>query len=224
MTDVLNIFFAPKKAFEKLKEKPTWFVPLLIVVVVVALTAVLGVMLARDSIIAHQEEAMRERGMTDEQIDQAVKFMSGPFMMISGGIGAVIFTVILLLLFAVLLNLLIPVAGGQGNFVQVFSLVSTCALVKVPASFLRLIMIGVTRTPYVSTSLSLLVPGLPKEEFLFRLLSGFDFFVAWEMILVAQGIAVTNGADKKRGYVIVLAIWVASILLSAMLGGFGRRG
>jgi hypothetical protein len=219
MSEILNIYLAPKRAFEKLKEKPSWFIPLLIVLLVVAITAILAVSMSKDAIIAQQEERMRERGMTDEQIDQAARFMGGPLMMVSGAIGGIVMTVILLVIFAALLLAFIKVAGGQGGFQTLFAILSWSALVRVPASVLRLVLIGITGTPFVTTSLALALPGLPKETFAYRLLAGLDFFMIWEMILVATGLAVTCNADRKRSYVLVFAIWVLSVLLSAVLGG-----
>ncbi len=216
----MDIFMAPTKVFTSLKEKPEWVTPFIIVLVIVALSAVLTVSMTRETIVATQEEAMRERGMTDEQIEQAIKVASGPVLTITSAVGAAIFVVIILLVLAFVLNLFIPMFGGTGAFKIVFSVVCFSALIKVPAAILKMILISIKNSPYVTTSLALFVPGLAKDSFGYQLLAGFDFFVIWEMIVVALGISITNAIKRKNAYILVFIIWIASLFIGIALGMF----
>jgi hypothetical protein len=192
--------------------------------VVVAVTAAMTVNLTRETIIARQEEVFEERGLTEEQIEQARQFTSGPAIMISSVLGAVIFTAILLLGFSLVTNLFIPLFGGESGFKKVFSVICFSALVTVPAAILKLIMIAITKSPFVTTSLALVVPSLAKTSFLYQLLAGFDFFVLWEMILVAMGISITNSVVRKNAYILVFMIWIVSIFVGIGLGSIFGRG
>jgi hypothetical protein len=221
---ILNIYFAPSKVFKALKEKPQWITPFIIILVVVAVTAVVTVSLTREAIIARQEEMFEQRGMTEAQIEQAKQFTSGPAILISSVLSALIFTAILLLLFALVTNLFMPVFGGEGGFKKVFSVICFSALVTVPAAILKLIMIAITKSPFVTTSLALLVPNLAKTSFAYQLLAGFDFFILWEMILVAMGITITNNIAKKNAYILVFLIWIVSIFVGIGLGSIFGRG
>jgi len=223
MAKVLNIFMAPTKVFTSLKEKPEWVTPFIIVLVVIAIAATLTVGMTRKTIMAQQEEVFRERGMSDEQIEQAMKFISGPAAMITSAIAAAIFTAIILLIFAVVVNLFISPFGGKGAFKSVFSVVCFSSLIKIPAAILKLILIAITKSPYVTTSLALFVPNLAKTSFSYRLLAGFDFFIIWEIILVALGISITNEVEKKNAYILVFIIWTVSIFIGIALGVFGPR-
>ena len=221
---IFNIYFAPSKVFMSLKEKPRWITPLVIILVVVAVTAAVTVTLTRDTIVARQEEAFEERGLTEEQIEQARQFTTGPAILISSVLSAVIFTTILLLVFTLIANLFIPLFGGESGFKRVFSVICFSALVTVPAAILKLIMIAMMRSPFVTTSLALVVPNLAKTSFLYQLLAGFDFFVLWEMILVAMGISITNSVVKKNAYILVFTIWIVSIFVGIGLGSIFGRG
>ncbi len=223
MDKLINLFFAPKKVFEVLKEKPEWVTPLIIVLVVLAIATALTLIFTKDLVLVKQEEIMRERGMTDEQIDRARRFMTGPGPCIFGTMSAVIVFVVIFLIFAALINLLIPLFDGTASFKHVFSVICYSSLVKVPASILRLILVVITGSPYISTSLSLLVPGMAKEAFSYRVLSGFDFFMVWEMVLVSLGISITTQTKKEKAYLIVFLIWIISIFVGASLGLVGRR-
>lgn len=218
MNKIIDIFIAPTKVFTSLKEKPKWVIPFIIVLVVIAITATLTISMTKESILVKQEEKMRERGMTEEQIEQAKKFTTGPVMMISGAVGAVVFTTITLLIFTLVVNLFIPLFSGKGAFKNVFSVVCFSALIKVPSAILKFILIAITRSLYVTTSLALFVPNLIKESFGYKLLSGFDLFMIWEMILVSLGISITNEIKKQYAYILVFIIWVASIFIGI---GFG---
>ncbi len=224
MGRMLDVFFAPTKVFTYLKEKPQWAVAFVIVLIVVTVVAAVSVGIARDTILERQAEAMRERGMTEEQMEQALSVASGPLLYISSAVGAAIFTAIMLVLFAFILNLFIPVFSGTAAFKTVFSLISHTALVKVLAAIVKLILIIMTKSIFVTTSLALLVPNMARESFGYQLLMGCDFFVLWEMILVAIGINITNDVPKKSAYILVFLIWVVSLFIGALLGTLGGPG
>ncbi len=224
MKKFIDIFINPPLVFKGLKERPEWFKPLVVVLVFLSIISILTISTTRDLITAQQIDAMKERGMTDEQIEQALKFTSGPFIYVSAVMGTIIGVSIILLIFALLLNIFIPMVGGEGSYKLVFSVVSFSALIKIPAHLLKLILIMLKHSLQISTSFSLFVPNLPVKSFAYRLLSSFDFFIIWEMMLVAMGISITNNLKKENSYILVFAIWLASVFLSIGLGGlFGPR-
>lgn len=224
MKNFINIFTNPSAVFSSIKEKPEWLKPLVVVLVVLSTISILTISTTRDLITAQQIEAMKDRKMTDEQIEQAMKFTSGAFIYVSAIFGTIIGVTVVLLLFALLLNLFIPVAGGEGSYKLVFSVVSYSALVKIPAHLLRWILVMLRNSLQVTTSLALFVPNLPAKSFTYRLLASFDFFIIWEMILVAMGISITNNLKRENAYILVFLIWIASIFLGMGLGGlFGPR-
>lgn len=222
--NILDIYFAPSKVFAALKEKPQWVTPFIIVLVVVALTAALTVNFSRDEIMARQEERMREQGRSEEEIERAMQFTSGPVIFLGSAISATIFTAVLMLLFGLIVNLFVPLFGGESGFKTIFSVICFSSLVLVPSAILKLILIAITRSPYVTTSLALLAPGLAKDTFVYKLLAGFDFFIIWEMILVALGINITNGIAKKNAYVLVFVIWIISIFVGVGISSIFGRG
>ena len=224
MNELLNIFTAPRKTFTRLKEKPKWATAFVIVLIVVAIVAALTLSMTRETVMSQQREAMEERGLSEEEIEQAMKLTQGSVAMIGAAGGAAIFIAIILLLFALVINLFIPLLGGKSLYKTIFSVVCFSALIKVPAAVLKLILIAITKSIYVSTSLALLVPNLAKTSFAYQLLSGFDFFIIWEMILVSLGISITSGIKQKNAYILVFIIWIATLFIGVGIGGiFGPR-
>ncbi len=222
MKEIINVFINPKMVFSKIKEKLEWLTPLIVVIVVLVILSILTISTTRDLISAQQIEAMKQQNMTDEQIEQAMKFSSGPIIVVFGAIGTIIGTLVILLIFAGILNLLIPMFGGEGGFRFVFSVVSYSALVKIPGQLFRWILIMLKHSLQVSTSLALFLPNLETKSFAYKLLSGIDFFIIWEMILVATGISITNNLKKQNAYILVFAVWIVSILLGIGLGSLFR--
>jgi hypothetical protein len=224
MGTIMDIYMAPRKVFTRLKEKAQWVTPLVIVLVVIALVAALALNFTRETLAVQQRETLEQRGMSEEQIEQTMKFTQGPVAIIAAAVSAAIFTTIILLLFALVINLFVPLFGGKSLFKIVFSVVCFSALIKVPAAILKLILIAVTKSPFVTTSLALLAPNLAKNSFAYQLLAGFDFFIIWEMMLVAIGISITNEIKQNNAYILVFIIWIASVFIGIGLSGLSRPG
>jgi uncharacterized membrane protein len=218
MDKIINIFFSPTKVFQSLKEKPSWALPLVIVLIFIALTAVVTVISTKDVAMAKQEEVLKERGMSDEQIQQAKVFITGPLPVVFGALGAIIITGVILLIFALLINVLLPTLGGVSGFARVFSVVSHSALVMVPGNIIRLLLVVLTKSIYATTSLAAFTPNLARNSVMFQLLASLDLFVIWEMVLVAMGIRITNEVKKNNAYLLVFGIWLGSVILSLALG------
>lgn len=224
MKNILEIFYAPSLVFQRLKEKPAWLTPLLIILVISVLNAVLTVTVTKDIALSQQEEILRERGLTEEQIATARKFMQGPGPAILGGIAALVVVTIIMLLFSLIINVLLPPMGGISNYKTVFAVVTHSSLVRIPGDILRFILILMTKSIYATTSLAALAPNLTKTAPLYRLLSQIDIFLLWEIILIATGITITNRIKKSNAYYLVFGIWLVTILLSVFAGGlFGGR-
>jgi len=218
MDRIINFFFSPTKVFQSLKEKPSWALPLVIVLIFIALTAVVTVISTKDVAMAKQEEVLKERGMSDEQIQQAKAFLTGPLPIVMGAVGAIIITGVILLIFALLINVLLPPLGGVSGFARVFSVVSHSALVMVPGNIIRLLLVVLTKSIYATTSLAAFTPNLARNSVIFQILGNLDLFVIWEMVLVAMGIRITNEVKKNNAYLLVFGIWLGSVILSLALG------
>ena len=75
----------------------------------------------------------------------------------------------------------------------------------------------------VALDLSILLdtPPLGEEKsVLFRILSKFDIFVIWQMVLYTIGMSVTYKAAVKKAAVPILSLWAIWIIISVAFGGF----
>ncbi len=219
-----GIFISPRETFEALDRKPTWLIPFLIVVAVVLVMTVLTRDIGMQDMLARFEAS----DMPQEQIDRIVEQSQGPgrYFQI---IGVPVFMIATWCLFAgILLFTGNTILGGKSTFKKMLSMVSWSSLIGIVSAAIHTALI-VTKgtTQGVTTSLALLLadpePGA-KPSFLFRLLSKFDVFTIWEMVLWAIGTSVLYRFSMKKSAGMVAALWVLWVIISVSLGGLFHFG
>lgn len=212
----LDIYFSPSKYFTRTKEKPKWLIPIIIIVVFsILLTIVVLSTFSPEQRIAQ----LREQNMSPEQIERAQHFMSGPFVMISGIVSALIMIPASLLIISLVFNFLLPLIGSTGVFLTTFSLIVGAGLVRIPAIIIKAILIFIKKTPFVHTSFALFFPMLSKNSYFFRLMSKLDFFTIWELVLIGMGLKIVYNLKDKRSYYIVFGVWLLYIIITSIFAG-----
>ena len=226
---MLDIYLSPGRAFARLKEKPTWLIPLVVVLVFNMLFVfVSSHYVDWDKQRQAAVERMRDRNVPQEQIDKATagmeKFYSSPAMRYGMPVvSALVVGVIALLFLAVVYNISLPLFGGASDFKRVWAIVCNASLVTVPAAVVRGLLILLKRSSEVTTSLLVAAPNL-KHGFLAGLLAQLDVFDFWKFMLIAIGLKVVFGLKGSKSYTLVFAVWLVVMLILALLGmGAGGR-
>jgi hypothetical protein len=226
---MFDIYFSPSRAFGRLKEKPNWLVPLVIVLVF----NMLFVFISSQYIDWGKQrqaalERMRERNVPQEQIDKATegmdKFYSSPAMRYGMPVvSGLVVSLIALLFLAVVYNVSLPLFGAAGDFKRTWAIVCNASLVAVPATIVRGLLILLKRSSEVTTSLLAAAPTL-KQPFLKGLLAQLDIFDFWKFMLIAIGLKVIFDLKGSKSYTLVFAVWLVVMLILALLGmGAGGR-
>lgn len=213
---IVNVFISPKRVFIDLKERPRWTVPFVILLITVGLIGMSPFTINKDNTIIQQKRILKEKGMSEEEIEQAISIMNSPFPLIVGFLGGCISISAILLIFAATLHFLIILFGGYSSFHHAFSVICYSSLVQVVAILMKLIFIGVTKSLNFITSFALLLPFMEKENFIYKVLSHLDLFTLWEMFLVGIGINITHRLKKSSSFVIVFIIWFIWIIIQLL--------
>lgn len=214
--NVFDIYFSPTNYFNKLKEKPQWLIPLIIIIVVaILMTIITLITFGPEKRIAQ----LKEQNLPPEQIERAEQFMKGPIANIISLVTVIIIIPAMLLIIALIFNFLIPLMGSTGKYLMTFSIIVGAALVRIPAMIVRQILIFIKGTPFVHTSFALFVPMISKNTFIFRLLSKLDFFTIWEVALIALGLQTVYAIKDKKSYYLVFGLWLLYIIVTSIFSG-----
>jgi len=220
---MLDVYFAPGRAFSRLKEKPTWLVPLIVVLIfnmIFALVSSHYVDWNKQRKAALEQ--MRARNVPEEQIEKATegmeKFYSSPVMRYGVPAASTLLIGLLAMLFlAVVYNVSLPLFGGTGDFKRMWTIVCNASLVAVPATIVRGFLVLLKRSAEVNTGLALAAPGL-DQPFLKALLTQLDIFDFWKFLLIATGLRVVFGVKNSKAHTLVFAVWIVVILILSLLG------
>jgi len=217
-----GIFTSPAGTFQRLKEKPTWLVPLVIVVVAtLAISALSTRYIDWDAQREQAVERMEQRGMTEEQREQQLaamdKAFASPLLRYGAPLVGAFLTALIGIFFLVLVyNLALPLVGGSGNFRRMLSVVSWSSLVLVPGAVVRAVLVLLRQSANVSTSLMLVAPDL-KPGFLAVLLGRIDLFTIWQLVVTAIGIRVIFDVRSGKAYGLVFGVWALLTLILGLL-------
>jgi hypothetical protein len=219
-----GIFISPRETFEALDRKPTWLVPFIIVAVAVLVMTVLTRDIGMQDMLARFEAS----DMPQEQIDRIVEQSQGPGRYIQIVVIPVFMIVAWCFFAGVMLFTGNTILGGKSTFKKLLSMVSWSSLIGLLSAAIHTALIITKGTSQgVTTSLALLLadpePGA-KPSFLFRLLSKFDFFTIWEMVLWAIGTSVLYRFSMKKSAGMVAVLWVLWVIISVSLGGLFQFG
>ncbi|MGB9742678.1 MAG: YIP1 family protein [candidate division WOR-3 bacterium] len=241
---MFKIFFSPKVRFQQLSTSPEWSLPLTLSLILPLFLGTISVALLPKTVLIQStanriervksfidEQVARGKMPSDqreaalERIEQTARSefefyeRSGPatllFRFLVRSLPALVWSLIQLLIFTALLNLLIPVLGAGSSFGRMLAVTANSALIRTAGAVFHGVLMFATGKLTVNTSLSLLVPNSPL--FIKALLTAIDIFTVWELVLVSLGIGVLFNLPARRTAAAVFSIWLLYVILLALL-------
>ena len=214
---IFNIIFEPRKVFESLKQKPKWFVPL----VVVSLVTLVFLYFVSNIMVAEQIAKTELRQPLTEPQKQVminwIKIASLTMTPISIIAISVLQSLVLFFVFNVLM-------GGDSTFKRVLSVVSHSYLISIPAIIVRCPLILFKKTMEVQTSLAAFLSVDLKDSIIYKLLGGFDIFALWQVIVLSIGLSVMYNFSFKKSLIPIFIMWIILIVVGALLSMIGHFG
>jgi hypothetical protein len=225
---LVGIFFEPGKTFRDIAQRPSWIVPLILVVaVLIGTTVVVTQHIGMDRILM-QQNAMNSRfqQLTPEQKQQSLaiqmKFASLAYVFVA--IGVPIMDVIVA---AVLLGIAGGLMGGGMRFKQVFAVVCYSGLPAIITAILT-IVVAFLKNPDeynaqnpLAFNVGAFLDPTTASKFVYSLASSMDLFVFWTILLIATGLKAAAG--KKLTFtgalVAVVLPWAILVLGKAAIAG-----
>jgi hypothetical protein len=223
---VVRVVYGPVQVFQELERRPDWLIPLLICVLVAAISSWV---LIPSVILPAQREALESRGLTEQQLEAARPWLEGNRPLYVGLVTAVVFTALAFVVVAGVFHLICALLlGGQGNFARTFAVVAYSSIVSVPESIVKVPIQLITKSAEAHTSLALVLSSPEASSgfayrFLYRFLDQFDLFAFWKLVLMAIGLSVMFKFSRQKSYYVVGALWLVYALGVSVVSGIAPR-
>jgi hypothetical protein len=216
---IVGVFFSPNETFQSIARKPDFAIPLTILAFISLVSG--WVLASRLDFVSMMRETMEANPQTAqmpaERLDSTVKMMAGVTKAIT--YASPLLSILVLVILAGIIFLAFRMFEGQGDFKQAFSATVYAwypALLKGVIAFVVLLnrknisMIDLQNP--VRSNLAFLVN--PKTRpVMFALLSSFDLFSIWLVVLLIIGFAALSRLSKARSAAIVITLWIIGTLL-----------
>lgn len=211
---MLGVFFQPKQTFERLRAKPSFMLPLIVMIV---FQVVFSVVLFRSGVIANDAVAkMEAQGKPPEAIEQMTKFFDSPAAPIIGAVSGAIAVVFILLISSGLVffmaNLML---GARLTFKHYLCISTYSALIGLVGQAVRM-GIGLSKgTMDVRLGLGNLLGD--DIGYFGRVLDTMtDPLTLWTVAISALGVSVFARKGFGFGVLAVLPGFILSMLLAGM--------
>jgi hypothetical protein len=224
-----GVFFEPAKTFADVAARPSFWVPLILVIVVALCFMVLyGQHVGWDRMIRHQiETSSRAAQLSPEQRETQIQ-MSAKFAPIFGYAGVLLGVPLVTLIWAaVLLGIVKGMMSAQVRLKQVFAIICYASL---PGVIMMLLAIAVMfmkppedfnmQNPLVFNPGAFMDPTT-TSKFIYSLASALDLFGLWKLVLIGIGLKAAGGKQLSMGGAMtaVFLPWVIWVLGAAALAG-----
>ncbi|WP_273131086.1 Yip1 family protein [Bacillus weihaiensis] len=200
---LLGMIFSPGEQFERVKERPVIWLPLIILTVLTTLVALYVTVNLDFTAISGME-------MTPEQ-EQMVK-VSG---VVSAILGGLVGTPISYLIFAAIFLGISKLAKSEVSFKQMFSLIIHVSFISLIGQVLnQVIIVAIGANPSIMiTSLQSIIAA---EGALGRILSVIEVFSIWYYILMALGLMKVANLSKLQACIIVGIFFIIGLIIAAV--------
>ncbi len=218
--DVCRVLVEPAPVFERVKEKPRFLAPFLVLAAVQIILGLINLPFLKAGITA----SMAGREIPAGSPDPAN-------FAIIGVVAVPVFLVLIFLLSALILWVLVSIFGGEGRFA---TLLSVTTYASVPAVILlsiigsvvlRLRGIEAMTSPQdlqPALGLDLLAPSV--QGFMGAVLKAINPFSLWGLVLTAIGVSVTHNMPRSTGYTVATIAFVIGTLIAGVFASMGSMG
>jgi hypothetical protein len=224
---IIGVFFEPGKTFEDIGKRPTWFLPLLIIVIsTITFTTVLGQHIGWDHIVRQQvENSSRAAQLTAEQREAQIS-VGARMAPIFGFATVIMIPLGYVIVSGILLAMTAMMSGGL-KFKQVFAVMCHSGLPGVIFAMLGMVVMFMKKpedfnvnNPLMFNAGAFMDPQT-TSKFLYSLGTSIDLFSFWMIFLIATGLK--GAAGKKLSFggamTAVVVPWAIYVLCKSALAG-----
>ena len=214
-----GIFFEPTKTFQSISKRPSFWLPLLLTMIVaVLLWQAMPYFVDLEELFMEQaRQNPQTEGLSDEQLEQQMKF-TVPLVQ---WVGPVVAPPVMLFLFAALILLMVYLTGNETSYKQLLGVTAHCLFFQtLIGSVMILLVYSLASDPKaidiqnpVFTNLGPLVDA-KESPILSKLASSVDLVVWYVIYLLGLGTAtVSKRMAVGTGVALVAALYIVYVIL-----------
>lgn len=217
---VVGVLFSPVRTFERIRERPTWLVALVVLVVIGVVTSYLVTGKLDMEEVVRDATAQSSRQISEDQLEQAIEFQE-KFGAVFAMLGPLFFFPVGCLLIALLVWVTLKLLGSDFSYKTSFA-ATVHGLVPTGVGGLLALPVILSRAEFsyddVKTG-SILASNLgalaPEESSLAlqTLLGSIDVFSIWCVVLLSIGYSVVARTSRAKSASVVIALWAVWIAL-----------
>jgi len=224
---IFGAIFSPKPTFESIAQRPTWIVPLILIILVSALViAVFGQRVGWRNFMIRQNQ---QNSRAQKQMEQMTPDQRAMNAKISLGVTEGIFIAYpvfalggIALLSLGLWGTINFGFGGKATYGSIFSMWFYASLPGIIKPLLGTIVIFAGATPetfniknYAPTNVAAFLNPTETNAALYSLASSLDIITIWTLVLLGIGAATVAGVKRSSGYIAVFGWWAIFVVIGA---------
>jgi hypothetical protein len=208
-----NVIIKPNQTFKEISKKPEWKKVLIVLLVGVALYSFLiGPYKAKDSADMLRNNVKLQQKIGVEKFEKLIERTENPTLL------SRIFHSFLFIPIIVIIGLLISSSvifgisrlfSREGNFKNLFSSFLHANFIHlILGNIVRLCIVFLKKSSLITMSLAIFFPKITIASIPFLILSQFDFFYIWTLLVLAFGISYIFKITLRKSFLIVLIFWI----------------
>jgi hypothetical protein len=214
---ISGIFFEPKKVFNFLNFKPSWFfaaVLILVVGIIVAEIIMPQSAILQKEVVSQSTKISPEQMAKSSEITSLQRILAVPSGLIFGFIILIVFTSLVYFFCSIIL-------GGDSSYTRVLSVVTYSSFIPTLGAVLKTPLILAKNSADVQTSLAVLMPGGQLTRISYILLSSLDVFSIWQVVLIGLGVTILYKFSMLKGLVAAFLGWGILVGIGVVLRIWG---
>jgi hypothetical protein len=223
-----GVFFDPKKAFDDIAKRPTWLVPVVLLIIAgLAVSLTISQTVGWERVVRQgMETSSRAQQMTPEQREQAVA-MGTKFASIMAYTAVVLVPAFFAIMAGVLLGVASGIFSAGLRFKQVFAVVSYASLTGLISSILTIVVLHLKNPEEINVQNALafnpaaFMDPNTSSKFLYSLATSLDLFSFWTILLMAVGLKAAAGKKLTFATAVFAVVlpWAVYVLAKSTLAG-----
>jgi len=223
-----GVFFEPSKTFEDVARRPTFLVPMVLVMIcALAVTVTFSQHVGWERFMRQQfENSPRAAQLTPEQRESAIS-MQMKIVPITSTVGVLVVIPLYYTVASAVFMAILAILSAKVKFKQIFSVMAYAGVIGVISSLLTIVVMFMKNPDQFNLQNALAFnPGAfmdPQSgsKFVYSLASSLDLFSIWGIILIALGLKAAAGKSISFGGALATVVipWAVYVLGKSALAG-----